>query len=344
MKHLVSIIALVAASTLGLTAEAQLIKRLSGDTRLRLTAEQIEEIENTPSEQHPVEGYLCVQGVADCFDEMSYVYTGGRYKEKEIRFRLRSPNQIKPGKKYPLVISFHGLGESDDDNSRQLSHLQLTMELLAGPKSLDYFVLATQCPKDNRNWTTSLSMEDGKGDAPITYTMEIMDALIKEFPVDEDRISCFGFSSGGYGAWSFVMKAPERFAALVPSSTSPPMGPLITNMNVWVFACTGDAGVPIQTVRDKVRDTNAAGGSALLTELPSNSHDSWTEALKNQRVHAWMIQQKRNSYFNSPPGVYLAPRTWPKTMKDFGPQIACIALLMVVRIGFRTRKEMRHGT
>ena len=137
---------------------------------------------------------------------------------------------------------------------------------------------------------------------------------------------------------------PERFAALVPSSTTPPSGPLITNMNLWVFACSGDAGVPIQSVRHKVEQINKAGGSALLTELPTNSHDSWTEALKNQRVHAWMIQQKRNSYFNSPPGVYLAPRTWPKTAKEFGPQIACIALLVLIRIGFRSRKETRNGT
>ena len=312
--------------------ESAQIKRLSGDHKPQLTAAQVRELEQKESEKHPVDGYVSVQTVVNCFDEMSYQYTGGRYQNTEIKFRLRQPNNIKPGKKYPLIVGFHGKGESDDDNRRQLAHLQHTIEILAGPKSLDFFMLSTQCPKDNSSWTTSVSMEDGKGDAPMTIAREIMEVVIREFPIDEDRISVVGLSSGGTAAWQFAMDSPERFASLVACSATPPPGPILKDVNVWVFGCTDDKGISIDQLRETVKRTNDGGGSALLTERKSSSHDSWTEALNRKKAVAWMVSQKRNSWYNPPPGSVLMPKTWGQSLAWFGPPIFCIILLFFVRV------------
>ncbi len=315
-------------------ANASQIKRLAGgEAKPRLSASEIEKLSLQESTSHAVEGYVSVKSVVDCFDEMSYNYTGGRYNNQEIKFRLRSPNNIKPHKKYPLVVWFHGKGESDNENSRQLAHMQMTMEFLIGPKMLDCFIIATQCPKDNPNWFTTVSTE-GKGDAPITILREIFDATIKEFPIDEDRISVFGLSSGGSAAWQFVMDSPEKFAGLVVCSATKPPGVPPTNLNIWTFANTGDGGVPIENVRQSVQEINAKGGTALLTEMNSGGHDSWFQALSNKKVLAWMVTQKRNGMLNPPPGMVLMPKRWSQVLARYGLPLLCLLPFFV----FRKRK------
>ena len=316
--------------------EAAQIKRLSCDPKPRLTAAQVRELEQKESDKHPVEGYVSVTTVVDCFDEMAYQYTGGRYRDEEIKFRLRQPNEIKPNKKYPLIVWFHGVGESDNDNKRQLAHVQHTIEFLAGPNNRDFFMLATQCPKDNRDWMASISSEDSKGDAPITIAREIMEAVIQEFPIDEDSISTFGLSSGGAAAWQFAMDSPERFASMVSCSATSPPGPILKDVAVWAFGCDKDGGISIEQLRETIKRTRAGGGSALLTEIDSNAHDSWSEALNRKKVVAWMISQKRNAWCNPPPGAILMPRSWPQSLASFGLPICSIISLLLIR--WRQRK------
>ena len=37
-------------------------------------------------------------------------------------YRMLSPAETDPGKKYPLVLFLHGSGERGDDNEKQLAH------------------------------------------------------------------------------------------------------------------------------------------------------------------------------------------------------------------------------
>jgi predicted peptidase len=75
----------------------------SQDDLLNFTTEQIRELvkmednrtkgaEKTP---HPVLVY--------CFEERSFQYTGGKYENSEIKYRLHVPQKIKPNKKYPVI-------------------------------------------------------------------------------------------------------------------------------------------------------------------------------------------------------------------------------------------------
>lgn len=74
-------------------------------------------------------------------------------------------------------------------------------------------MIAPQCPGDNTIWEKSIC-GDGKGDAPLTIADEILDAFIREFPVDENKMGIIGVCAGGQAAWSHVSKNPNRFAAL----------------------------------------------------------------------------------------------------------------------------------
>lgn len=280
------------------------------------------------------EGFLANPTTTDCFDALGYRYTGGRYHDELIRFRLRCPPEIKPGKKYPLIVWFHGKGESGDDNERQLAHIQYTLPFLAGPKSLDFFMLVTQCPKDNPYWNTSVSTE-GKGDAPVTIVMEIFKHLIEEYPIDKTKISTFGQCSGAEGSWKLVQTYPELLTAIVSICGNPPTSHIARNIAISAFNCTGDPGVPIEPMRDYVKRVNQSGGNAYLTEIESQSHDAWTPALSQYKVIAWMVTQKNGSAMCPPPGAVLDGRSWGKSFLYYGLPLCCMLSFLV----FQTRKR-----
>jgi predicted peptidase len=320
---------LFASENLPLSKQGQL-ELLSKAKVSDISRREITQAASEESKQHTDTGYLAHPMAKDCFDALSYRYTGGRYNNELIRFRLRCPPKIVSGRKYPLIVWFHGKGESGDDNERQLAHLQYTLPFLAGPKSLDFFMLVTQCPADNPYWNTSISSE-GKGDAPITIAMEIFEQILKEYPIDQKRISTFGQCSGAVGSTELIRKYPELISAVVYISASPPAGLMIKDVTISSFNCTDDPNVSIQGMRDYVKRVKDAGGNAHLTEIKAASHDAWTPALSQYNVIAWMITQKKNSLLSPPPGIVLNPRSWTQTFFYFGLPICCLVPLLVIR-------------
>ncbi|MDR0706134.1 MAG: hypothetical protein LBF88_14265 [Planctomycetaceae bacterium] len=323
---------LFASENLPLSKQGQL-ELLSKANVSEISKHEIAKAVAKESKQHTDTGYLAHPIVTDCFDALGYRYTGGRYNNELIRFRLRCPPKIVPGKKYPLIVWFHGKGESGDDNERQLAHLQYTLPFLVGPKSLDFFMLVTQCPADNPYWNTSISSE-GKGDAPATMTMEIFEQIIKEYPIDQKRISTLGQCSGAVGSTELIRKYPQLVSAVVYISATPPTGLIMKDVTISSFNCTEDPNVSIQGMRDYVKRVNDADGIAHLTEIKAVSHDAWTPALSQYNVIAWMITQKKNSLLSPPPGVVLNPRSWSQAFIYFGLPICCLIPLLVIRFFF----------
>ncbi|MDO5554816.1 MAG: alpha/beta hydrolase-fold protein [Planctomycetia bacterium] len=271
-------------------------------------------------------GFLANASIVDCFAAMEYKYTGGRYDNEPIHFRLRGPAQIEPGKKYPMIIWLHGRGESGSDNTRQLAHLQLAMEFFAGPHQRNFFMLATQCPGDNSQWTHSLSQE-GKGDAPMTVTAEIVEALLHEYPIDATRLSVFGFSSGGTGAWEYARKSPHKLAALGACSGNPVAGARpeeYLGPAIWAFNNTGDAAVSADDAVIFIDGVNSAGGNAYLSLYKAAGHDTWTRAMREEKIIGWLILQSLEKG-GPPQGMVCRPLT--KTQ-----QITMFALPVVIMI------------
>lgn len=306
------------------TTRAETIRLLVPASKPHLDRRQIDGIGKEESVK-TTEGYSGNRSVLDLFDEVSYRYTGGRYNDTEIRFRLLTPDVVEPGRTYPLVVWFHGRGESGEENKRQLAHVQNAISCLTGPDSRDFYLMATQCPGDQKDWRINVSQEDGKGDAPFRIAGEIMEAVIEQYPIDPDRVSVFGLSSGGEAAWHFVMEKPEFFSGLCTASAVPPSGPPILKRNIWAFCTVEDDVVPVTQVREKIDAINRAGGSARLTVVGSRGHDSWSEALRHRKVVTWLVSQKRDSGFNIPPGFGMKRRSTVSSIFLYVLPILCLA-------------------
>ena len=291
--------------------------------------ENLDVIANTPSKKAADDGYLPHFAVIKCFAAMKYYYTGGRYNNTPIFFRLHKPQKVVSGKKYPLIISLHGAAESGNDNKRQLSHLHAAIKHLTGPESCDFYCLVPQCPKDNNNWTNSIS-NVGKGDAPIIITLEILDAMIQEYPIDKDRISILGICSGGMGAWAMAGSQPNRFASIVVCSTSGPsnLNQVLksTDTAIWAFNNTYDH-IPIEPCRKAIDTINQNGGQAYLTEAPVVGHDTWAKSLREIGVIKWMSLHCRKTN-NPPPGCLPGERSLISNFLHFFLPISVICSLV----------------
>lgn len=326
----------------GVVSYAEEKKIILVEQAKRVSDREIRKAARSESEKNADGGYNANVNVIDCFAAMKYHYTGGRYVDEPIMFRMLSPEIVKPGKKYPLVIWFHGVGESGEDNTRQLSHVQSTLPYLAGKDKLDFFLIATQCPSDNRTWGTSISSE-GKGDAPITIADEILETVMKEYPIDENKVSVFGLCSGGSAAWDFVAAHPGRFAAMAACSAAPGAYSIdaFRSTAVWSFNHRDD--MPCEPVERFIQTMNASGGNAYISVRDVGGHDAWSNALSNEKVIGWMILQDLKKG-GPPAGVVCYHRTPVRVFMLFGlPVVAILSAVAVPKLR-RTKRDQPHET
>ena len=294
----------------------------------------MDEIMMEPSKPYAGGGYAAHPVLLEYFQEKTYTYTGGRFHDEPIRYRLRMPQTTKLDKKYPLVVWFHGAGESDDDNIRQIAHLHHALNYISGKKRDDFYVLATQCPKDNPSWFSSISSE-GKGDAPVTITKEIMRHLLAEYPIDRDCVTVAGLSSGGSTSWIFAADEADVVTAVAPFSSNPPGHSVLAKLkpvSIWVFNCTGDQGTPIEPIRDAVTQMKANGYKIYLTEYPSSSHDSWGPALRQDDAFGWLLAQKKGDWRSPLPGrPFSMKMILTYTLPLVFPAIIIIITMVIIR-------------
>jgi predicted peptidase len=261
-------------------------------------------LEPIPSEPTPREQAQPQQVplFGELFSEQSYEYSGRAYHNKTFRYQLFIPDMSPPPEGLPLIVWLHGYGEAGDDNRSQLRYLyELVLRPLLKHSKCPFFLLALQCPKDNPSWTTT----SANADDMIDVLLATIDKTTAERPVDLQRITVAGVSSGGTGCWEFAMRHPDRFAAIALMASSgcdrSRLDKLV-DVPVWAFHNTRDSGTPIDSVRATVRDLQAAGGSAFLTEYEIAGHDAWTAAFLTDDLLDWLLAQRRGkrSWLHAP--------------------------------------------
>jgi predicted esterase len=272
----------------------------SKEDRLEFTTEQIRELIKMENDRNKSKTQAPHPVLVYCFEERSFQYTGGKYENSEIKYRLRVPQKIKPNKKYPLVVHLHGVGEAGKDNTFSLAHLHSILPLMIGEQHQDFYLLVLQCPPNDKLWNFKPE-KDGNLDVVVALT----DHVIQNNPIDENRLSLFGLSSGGYGVWDLLMKHPDKFAAAVPASCGSPYNfqKLITLKvtSIWTFRNKNDNNAPLESICEALRIINGSGGFMKLTEFDQGGHAAWRPAMDECNCFGWMIAQKRGGWFNPPP-------------------------------------------
>jgi len=133
-----------------------------------------------------------------------YIYNG-------CAFRLRFPKSYNPsandGKKYPMLVFFHGLGETGNiyDNEYQLYHGGDVFDAAVNDGTFDGYVLFMQ---SQGFW----------GQGQYQYITDIINYMVTNNKLDAFRISANGLSAGGQGTWEMLLYHPNTIASALPMS------------------------------------------------------------------------------------------------------------------------------
>lgn len=198
-------------------------------------------------------------------------------KQFSYGYILQKPENLK--EKKPLLIFLHGSGEKGTNLEKVKLHGPLKY---IQNNTIDAFILAPQCP-ENEYWESeSLHL--------------LIQKIIKENNIDNNRIYLTGLSMGAWGAWNLAFAHPETFAALVPICGFVDRVPMIENCKI--------ANIPTRIfhgLMDNVVDANYSisiykklkpcSKDIELTLFDDANHDSWTRVYNNSAIYEWMFQQ-----------------------------------------------------
>jgi len=230
------------------------------------------------------------------FEKKTYVNADNR----TLPYRLLRPEKVEPGKKYPLVLFLHGLGERGDDNVQQIA-FYFAKEWTQPERRAKYpcFIVAPQCPKTG-HWSNIESRSKNpplpeKPLDPLDLALEMLDQVVEDLPVDRDRIYITGLSMGGYGTWEAGARRPEFFAAARPGcgGGDPAQASKLKRLPIWAFHGDQDTTVPPARSLDMIEALRRAGGEPKLTIYPGVKHNSWDATYADPEVWAWLFAQKR---------------------------------------------------
>jgi predicted peptidase len=242
-----------------------------------------------------------------CSPESKFLERGVTIQGRTHQYRVWVPPHYTRLRRWPVILFLHGSGERGDDNLRQLT-IGLPSMLTRDVKRFPAIVVLPQCEL-NREWYGEME----------TVALAALDASIREFHGDRNRVILTGISMGGAGAW-YLARHPHRWAAVVPVCgevvrdlddpwpLDPPpdisnllhapnpfavLARSIGNVPVWVFHGADDPVIPVDQSRMMVDALRHAGGNIRYTEYPGVGHDAWDRAYDDPELPKWMLAQKK---------------------------------------------------
>jgi predicted peptidase len=235
----------------------------------------------------------------DSYQSKIYANADGQ----KLPYRLLTPEKIEPGKRYPLVLLLHGIGERGADNDKQL--LWGAGEFVKPENRRKYpcFVVVPQCPltalwvpgelKDLLAPKFALSKKPSE---PMALVLKLIGKLVaKDLPVDKSRVYVTGLSMGGFGTWDLIERRPNFFAAAIPICARGDLAQAakLKNLPIWAFHGDADPIVPVKFTKEMVAAIRKAGGSPKMTIYPGVGHNSWSATYADPAVLAWLFAQKK---------------------------------------------------
>lgn len=197
-----------------------------------------------------------------------------------INYLLYLPDNYKDNNSVPLLLFLHGSGERGDDIERIKIHGPA--KLIEQGKKFPFIIVSPQCA-DNERWNPE-------------QLSRLLDDIVKNYKVDQNRIYATGLSMGGYGVWKLAQLYPDKFAAVIPICGGGDFlnACVIKHLPVWVFHGAKDKVVSVQESERMVNALKKCGGNVRFTVYPEAGHDSWTETYNNQEIYTWLLDQKKN--------------------------------------------------
>lgn len=246
----------------------------------------------------PLGIFAMLASAADNLDRFEAGIAGDA-KEGQLPYRLLKPKNYDAGKKYPLVLFFHGAGERGNDNRKQLIH---GMKEFASDAMMDKypcFVLAPQCPEGQQwvdaPWSADAHQMAKEPTKAFRQSLALVEALQKQFSIDSTRVYVTGLSMGGFGAWEAVQRRPDLFAAAIPicGGGDPAYAKNVAQTAVWAFHGADDDAVKPSRTEAMIAAVTPLSKRVKVTIYANTGHDSWSKTYSDPKVLDWLFAQKK---------------------------------------------------
>jgi predicted esterase len=236
--------------------------------------------------------------------------TAGAFEvgERTYPYRLLEPPTDLRDVPRPLVVFLHGAGERGDDNVQQLRWLPERFADEARMARWPCFVLAVQCPTDEK-WVDAPWHERQPAAMAATPTRALqavqraLDEVLQRPGIDPACVHATGLSMGGFGAIELAARAPERFASLLAicGGGDPQQLPHLVGLPIALWHGADDAVVPAARSRDLAAAMRTLGAPVVHRELPGVGHDAWRQAYADDGALPWLFaqdqrQQRRGAF------------------------------------------------
>jgi len=219
-------------------------------------------------------------------------------------YQVYVPADFSKSKSWPVILFLHGAGERGSDGLLQ-TDVGIAHAIRVHSSNFPFVVVIPQCTV-GKVW--------GEPDMQA-QALAALQASIKEFHGDRNRIYLTGLSMGGFGTWELAARNPGRFAALVPicSGVRPQkdwpqlrvtlvddpkitdpyaeIARLIGSTPVWIFHGDADPAVPVTESRNMAEALKAANAKFKYTEYPGVGHNSWDQAYAEPDLVPWLLAQ-----------------------------------------------------
>ena len=196
---------------------------------------------------------------------------------------LLYPPKAEPPAPYPLIIFLHGVGERGDD-LELLKKYGLPHYTEIGEVTLPAYIAVPQCPAEVR-WDEVLDELD-----------TMLAELLANQPIDPKRVYLIGFSMGGFGTWSWALRRPERFAALMPVGGSGFLTHELERLKdkpLWMIHGALDPIVAVGGADATAARLSALGSKFGYTRYPDANHGQTSDrAFADMALYRWLLAQK----------------------------------------------------
>jgi predicted peptidase len=189
---------------------------------------------------------------------------------------------LELSKKWPLLIYLHGKG------NRVLTREHLGLAA-ACAKPANYterpcFIFAPQCPDEN-----------GWGGATGANVLKTVKDLMRQLPIDPDRVYLTGYSMGAYGTFTFLNDEPRIFAAAIPvaGGANVAIARNLRRIPLWIFHGEKDETVSPEDSRAIAKALEKLKAPAKYTEFPGAGHGIGGKIFDDPEVHKWLFAQTR---------------------------------------------------
>jgi len=219
------------------------------------------------------------------------------------------PAGYTTSKKYPVIITFHGVGENGDGSPSQLANLANTglvallkkgtfpSSFTVNGSTYQFIIIAPQFR------TNPMSNCDG-----------VYQYVISHYPVDINRIYLSGYSQGGGNTLEYggtLLSTSQKIAAMVPIcptvTVQAPWAQHLASSNVPILAThnTGDNVWSYQSTIDNINFINSQtpppNPAAAYVIFPGGDHNAWDYTVDPTKftygglsMYQWMLQYSRN--------------------------------------------------